>query len=295
MTQRTTTERAGTNKNELRVLGLQRSGNHAITNWICPQCPGRVVYLNDVKPGKSVFLAYNGILGNNGDVKYVLFNLQPSVTIGDFTFNIEEERKGNLTGKDFLILSFEDRYPAKLLSEYMEENRRNHIGDSLKKYDILILRDAFNFFASRCAEWNIWSGIKDKRQLVELWKVYAREYLGETGCLTNNKVVISFNDWFLKKEYRQMLADRLNLPFSDEGLNNMIGGGSSFDGLKFENNPQQMKVTERWKQLVDDDFYRDIFQDKELVELSNRIFGEIPGTEVLYHHNGRSSGHRGGG
>ena len=277
-----------TTQNEFRVFGLQRSGNHAITYWICAQCQGKLVYLNDVKPGKNVFLAHNGIVKNGGGLgKYCNFKVEPSITIGDFTFNIDEEKKGNLTEKDFLILSFEDTYLEKVLSEDMEKSRRNHIGECLNKYDILILRDAFNFFASRCAKWNQLTRTKDKQKLIELWKIYAKEYLGETGCLINNKVVVSYNSWFLDKEYRRMLANKLNLPFSYEELNPVVnkGGGSSFDGLKFKENPEKMKVTERWKNFVDDDFYRDIFQDKELVELSNRIFGKIPGTEVLYHHN----------
>ena len=277
-----------TTQNEFRVFGLQRSGNHAITYWMCAQCQGKLVYLNDVKPGKNVFLAHNGIVKNGGGLgKYCNFKVEPSITIGDFTFNIDEEKKGNLTEKDFLILSFEDTYPEKVLSEDMEKSRRNHIGECLNKYDILILRDAFNFFASRCAKWNKLTRKKDKQELIELWKIYAKEYLGETGCLINNKVVVSYNSWFLDKEYRRMLANKLNLPFSYEELNPVVnkGGGSSFDGLKFKENPEKMKVTERWKNFVDDDFYRDIFQDKELVELSNRIFGKIPGTEVLYHHN----------
>ena len=277
-----------TTQNEFRVFGLQRSGNHAITYWICAQCQGKLVYLNDVKPGKNVFLAHNGIVKNGGGRgKYCNFKVEPSITIGDFTFNIDEEKKGNLTEKDFLILSFEDTYLEKVLSEDMEKSRRNHIGECLNKYDILILRDAFNFFASRCAKWNQLTRTKDKQKLIELWKIYAKEYLGETGCLINNKVVVSYNSWFLDKEYRRMLANKLNIPFSYEELNPVVnkGGGSSFDGLKFKENPEKMKVTERWKNFVDDDFYRDIFQDKELVELSNRIFGKIPGTEVLYHHN----------
>ena len=235
-------------------------------------------------------MTLNGIVKNNGNGEFVDYKARPSVQFDDFIFDKKAERKGHLTEKDFLIFSLEDRYPAKVFSEDMEEDRKNYIGESLNKYDILILRDAFNFFASRCAKWEHLSGIRDKQQLVELWKIYAKEYLGETRYLTNNKVVISFNDWFLDKEYRQILANKLNVPFNDAGLNKMMnrgeGGRSSFDAKKFHSNPQAMKVLERWKQLADNDFYRDIFQDKELVELSNRIFGKIPGTEVLYHHDG---------
>jgi len=42
-----------------------------------------------------------------------------------------------------------------------------------------------------------------------------------------------------------------------------------------------MKVTERWKNYSDDETYLGLFADKEIIRLSNQIFGSIPGTDVL--------------
>ena len=39
------------NELEIRAQGLQRSGNHAIINWIAQQCSGNCIVLNDAPPG----------------------------------------------------------------------------------------------------------------------------------------------------------------------------------------------------------------------------------------------------
>ncbi len=36
------------NQKEIRILGLRRTGNHAITNWMIKQLPGKNCYLNNL-------------------------------------------------------------------------------------------------------------------------------------------------------------------------------------------------------------------------------------------------------
>ncbi len=38
------------NKKEFRFVGLQRSGNHAVINWILSQCKGEKIFLNFAQP-----------------------------------------------------------------------------------------------------------------------------------------------------------------------------------------------------------------------------------------------------
>ena len=42
-----------------------------------------------------------------------------------------------------------------------------------------------------------------------------------------------------------------------------------------------MKVLERWKQFSDDLFFKKLLNNEELIYYSERIFGQIPGTEAL--------------
>jgi hypothetical protein len=80
-----------------------------------------------------------------------------------------------------------------------------------------------------------------------------------------------------------LLAKKFGLPFKDVKDENMskYGPGSSFDKFKYKGQAYKMKVLERWKVFKEYPFYRSIFEDKELVELSNKIFGKIPGTDTL--------------
>ena len=87
----------------------------------------------------------------------------------------------------------------------------------------------------------------------------------------------------MSREYREEIAGRLGLEFSDEGKDSVVrmGGGSSFDGVSHDRSAEQMQTTERWRRYADDPLYRSLFQDDELVSLSEEIFGPIPGTEAL--------------
>jgi len=280
------------NSKEIRIVGLQRSGMHSIINWIILQHPGFVCFLNDVSPKRNPFLTtksdikYNSFIGKfrNGSIEWNKPGDKPLL-------DLEREKSGQLSKKDCLIYNYEDRYFKDVFTKDFEKNHDRWVGKSLKRYDILIHRDAFNFFASRL-KWmdyhsrdlrNSLNNAENRDILINLWKAYAAEYMGETNHLTNNKIVINYNLWFSSTKYRKSLAKRLQLEFTDKGTGCIsdIGFGSSFDGEKFNGKASEMKVLERWKKFEDNQFYRDIFKDKKLIEISNKIFGEIPGTKKL--------------
>lgn len=114
---------------------------------------------------------------------------------------------------------------------------------------------------------------KDKNILIGLWKEYAEEYLGETNFLGADKIVISYNRWVTDVEYRKMLSEKMGLHFSDKGLNSFWG--VPFEGCLDNKNDQKLKVLERWKYYRENDYYNSIFEDKELMRLTNEIFGKI--------------------
>jgi len=124
--------------------------------------------------------------------------------------------------------------------------------------------------------------LKGWKGLMDMWILYAKEYLGETQHLKNNKVCVNYNQWFSDANYRKQLADKLNLDFTDSGFNDVsvFGGGSSFEKRKFHGKAENMDVLNRWQQFVDDSSYRTLFSDA-VFEYSERIFGHIPGTESL--------------
>lgn len=262
------------NNVEIRIVNLARSGSHAIINWLIGLCNGKICFLNDVKPNRNPFLN---------------FTEKELINIEEDEFN--KNKSGKLTKKDLLICSYE-QYPLKdiFVGEF-EKNHDRYVGKSGRRIDILILRDPFNFFASRIKleEYGIASlrihlvDERSKKIITKLWKEYAKEYLNQTNHLKHNKLVISYNKWCLDKGYKKYLAKKLGFPFKDleDKFVSKYGPGSSFDGRKYNGKASEMKVLERWKFFKDYPFYRDIFKDKELIGLSNKIFGPMEGTEIL--------------
>ena len=112
------------------------------------------------------------------------------------------------------------------------------------------------------------------RQTIQLWKSYAREFLGETKFLTHNKLCINFNKWHHSSLYRKEIAESLNLEFTDAGRERIkgYGGGSSFDGRKYDGQASQLKVLNRWQLFEHLDSFWQLFKDKELLHYTERIF-----------------------
>lgn len=251
---------------EIRVIGMKRAGNHAIINWLGHQNSGkRVYFLNNIEPKTNPFIT--GWHKDGGE--RLIFN--------NFRVLRSQEIKGHFLRKDCLIYNYEDCFLEDITNKEFEQNREKWVGSSAKKYDVLILRDPFNMFASRVARSKY-----DKTMLIDLdylrklWKQYAKEFLGKTNIL-KQKITFNFNLWVLSKEYRINIAKELRLAFSDNGLyeTTPMGGGSSFEyRLKF-NPSERLKTLERYKVLKADKRYRNILKDEELINLSREIFGEI--------------------
>lgn len=259
-------------KQTIYYFAMKRSGSHAIMHFIlrlydqpkaffAAQVPRR-----PVKPHKYWL---------SEDVKCI---------VPENFYDIEE--------RELVLISYEDpKLNPKLEGSFYAKagllpNENIIIGESLKTTPILSIRDPFNMFASRYKDKHyIERRNPAKRKFFRnMWKDHAREYLGYTNVLPANTLKISFNEWFLDQEYRKSIAESLGRDFKEEGWSQVTkeGVGSSFDKRKYDNRADQMLLLERWKQVVKNKNYRSLFKDKELVDLSEKIFGHIPGTEVLY-------------
>ena len=295
------------NKLELRVCGLQRSGNHAVMDWVINQHRGaRICFLNNVLHGDQNPFSNTHMI---------------------FTYGMKEFSDGRLRevpenlqylNKDLMIYSYEDdqrkmqNYDSFLDSVYCKKfaaNRKAYLGESAEAIDILIVRDPYNFFASRLKKLNQLTGIKDIDKIILFWKELAQEAIEVEQNPKSSKLVINYNRWFSEKGYRQQLCKRLGGNFSDQSIKRVssIGGGSSFDKKNFNGTlafkdifpnwkkffqfntykkidkywkrfrgAQQMKVLERWKDFEEDPQMRRILEDREICYLSQKLFGEIP-------------------
>ncbi|NEO54345.1 MAG: hypothetical protein F6K54_15385, partial [Okeania sp. SIO3B5] len=212
------------NQKEIRVAGMKRTGNHAIINWVKSQQNGDVGFINNV-------------LANQNPYRYKYENLRDQFP--EHKWAIEHNRqqaKGNFIKRDCLIYSYEDFPLDQIASDKFERNHDLYLGKSAMRYDLLIIRDPFNLFASRLKissqAKHFLSVNSPNKTMIDLWIDYAKEYLGETNYLKHNKVCVNYNQWFADIEYRRKIAEKLQIEFSDAGIDKVtsFGGGSSFEG-----------------------------------------------------------------
>lgn len=262
-------------KNEFRIAGMSRSGNHAIINWIIRQINGQYLFLNCAEPKFNPYLSARP-LDHMGKVY--------QTNINDFDLQKEQERI--FSSKDYLLYNYEDCFLGPLNNKTQKAERKDWVGLSECKKDILILRDPFNMYASRLKAGFIRGhsrqhrkGLNTDSTLRRIYKQHAREFISEKNYL-KNKVCVKFNSWSTDKDYRKNVAAQLNIPFTDEGFKEVssVAGGSSFDGIDHSGKASKMEVNSRWKKFADDEEYWSFF-DSELIELTRIIFGEIPPVE----------------
>lgn len=289
---------------EIRAYGLMRSGNHTIIEWIQNQFAGEVTcFLNNIKHGDfDPYMSYE----------------QKVLTGVDDQIDIEVLR---MMKKRLLVYSYEDRqelqtdnktfYKSVFQPEF-EKNRQAYLGASKHQFDVLIIRDPFNFLASRLRLMQIrgpQGGVSDLPLIVNNWKILAKEAVKLIRSPQPRKFVVIFRRWVIDRSYRKNLSQLLMGTYNDSSIRNTpeFGGGSSFrdsDKLTIEMIAERWKelfnierykrlahylrrltapdkkksVLERWKQLSADELYCNLICDEELLMLSDELFGETPGT-----------------
>jgi hypothetical protein len=248
------------NGTEIRVVGMSRSGNHAIINWILAQSPGRTCFLNCAEPGHNPFASARPRTPE-----------LPGWRASYPGFEIEAERAGRLSRKDLLIHSYEDTFLGPLKKPENEVRHDAEVGSSSRRIDLLILRDPRNLFASRLASGYGW--LEDEL-VARVWSQHAREFLDLRRNLRQERLMLSYNEWVTGADYRREVAAALGLEFDDRATHKVpaAAGGSSFDGTAYDGRAEEMPVLRRWHNFVGDPRFHRLLTPAVL-ELSERIFG----------------------
>ena len=111
------------NEHEIQLIALRRSGHHAIMPWILSNIKGKYCFLNNCLPTTNPFITCN----------------KEDSLISKI--NINEEMKGKLSKKDYLLYNFENRPLKETVNEKFKENHDKWLGKSRKIKRLLILRD----------------------------------------------------------------------------------------------------------------------------------------------------------
>ncbi len=240
---------------EVQMLGLSRSGNHAIADWIFAQAPPPRLFLNCAEGGTDPFASCRPLATGKG------WRGEPDDTVA-----ADRMRHAH---RSLLIHSYEDSPIDYVLSERLRQCHDAWLGPSRRSVFLLVLRDPFNLFASRR---------RMGRNLPtdfarNLWKSHARAALDPAQLLPAGSLVVLYNRWSADRAYRRHIADALGLEFCDRAADQVpsCAGGSSFDGTEFDGNAAAMATQDRWRHFANEEEFTTFF-DEEMVELSERLF-----------------------
>jgi hypothetical protein len=231
-------------------FGFKRGGNHGVIHWLCMQ------------GAKSMHVNNCNINNINGYKTAYLYNDGKRVSE-------KAEIKKNLDAS-FIIFSFED---ADVRERYARWNRSKYWPEHETTY-LILMRDIFNLGATRTKfKGKQFGGQLKKKTILRFYKENLKLCLGIEPLKNTTTVDINYNLWFSDKLYRALLCDRLDIPFTDSGLNAIppmkgnIGKSAWDKSDRFDGRAQDMDVLNRWKNMPIIDI------DKEMASLVKAYFG----------------------
>lgn len=244
---------------------MKRHGNHGVINWMISQFSGSIVFRNNA--------------GRFRDLVCTDCDRLEALSSGD-------RNPVNLTDpgdKELFLVSYEDKNLDKMYTQGAKLNKRDWIQHDIQRItEIILLRDPFNYFASRLqGEMNGYfigdlkfSHPDQKAKLVEMWKSYCEWFLRFEGQDCRERIAINYNRWLLSRNYRDSICQKLGLENKDDESRKVIshwGGGSSFS----ETNHNDSSVyLNRWKRFAYHPDFRRLFLDDFVLANTMRIFGD---------------------
>lgn len=285
------------NEYEIRVFGIKHGGQHAIINWIATLFDEPVYFFNNCGWNSDPYRTGRTTGKRAGTDIEGIFVRVPRLK----NRREEEVEAWRVVPKKCLMYSYENTYMDRVDHPNKPATPFEYVGKSEKIFDVLILRDIFNLAASTFKytarvfdgkdragddeylsqfDYKNFSVYRDR--LKRRFDLAAKEFLGRRSHMRDKKICISFNDWFKSKGYRERMAAEFGLPNNEVSIKVVagVGGrGSRFDDFEYDGRAHEMKVLERWKHFEGNRVFWELMYDwMDTVELSNEIFGEIPGT-----------------
>lgn len=249
----------------VNLIGLQRCGCHAVANWILHQ-HNTVMRSYELKEYPNEIKEQNEVWGFNIYKTFLLFN--------QYWFKYQEPHaptKLGYTPKEVAnaVIVYETGELGKYNIDF--DNKKEVFGNIESESTVIVLRDFLNCAAS----WYRQHG-EVPRHIAIFWYDRAMEILNKTWKIPCAEF-INYNYWFTNKDYRKHICEKLSLYFTDIGINTVahFGNGSSFNKREYDGCAQLMDVNNRWKLLEhNEEFIEYLKPYRELVQLSERIFGE---------------------
>jgi hypothetical protein len=242
-------------------FGMQRSGNHAILNWLCYGL-SETVHLN------------NCTIYGNFKLRFMPSGIkifgagEPFESALRIKFNPnDKELREQINETKNRIYSFENTLPEPYFYAHF-----------LARQTIVILRDPANWLASFKKHYENHPNLTQKLiNGMMMYKKHLRFALQHIDNPTPFTHIINYNEFIQNQSYRALTSKKLgihNLQNAESTLATIPenGGGSSF--TKLQANPE---VDTRWQTYRTDTAYLNLLNDKELIHLSTQFFKKIPG------------------
>jgi len=245
---------------EIHVVGIQRTGQHAITSWLIGHFDS-VIYKN--------CMSQKGDRKGKVGIEPPFWEYSKSEEISRDLTNLRLDNSAIILGTEFTI--YDVGLNSKILKQKEQYCKELNVEQFSEREDyVLVLRNPFNQYAS-ILNWGRNKLLSSPENFSKMWVKMALECSGETENFKNRTTLI-YDDWFEHEDYRRRIEDQLDLPHDDSRLNAVMkighgrSWGSSFDGMKSKENAQKMDVLNRWKAVKDDPRFIELCKGRELVQ-----------------------------
>lgn len=271
----------------VKVFGLQRSGNHAIINWIIGHNPERTLFFNNRRMGQPLLKSPSGVS--------VPVGVKAHATRHNGTIQIN-----NHLVRDFrefgnrVVVSFENLNLSQFKDEIINEPIFEIFGRPVNQTNVVIIRNPFNLLVSLSELYGARSRRKDNvfsnhlssvqkftrrikmdsgssfpfirkvrnmvamksharhrlEDVISLWPAYARFASASQMLGAGHTIPIIYDRWVSEKGYRNELAGEMGFPNCDRYLNFVsdAGGGSSFLGAAVTGQDlKKSDLLDRWQ------------------------------------------------
>ena len=135
---------------------------------------------------------------------------------------------------------------------------------------VILIREYKNWLASVLKSYNRVLIQQDMRIVMKDIRKYVSIITNKEGLN-----VIHYDKWCVSSDYRKGICKKLDLTYTNAGFKDVSsnGGGSSFDGIRFDGKADKMNTLDRWKEYQYDDLFiamLDAFPD--VIRLSDKEF-----------------------
>ncbi len=219
-------------KNPDRVIlmyAMSRSGHHATINWIQEQLPGTSYFFNHCWRdwNKKRLVPHLGfdkgvhIVGDGEGPTTVIYNIEEFCPFMWQEYDFDSFEQLNSSRLD-IVCQFRD--PYNLMASSLDVDPKPHV---LYKNEL---------------------GVTATRTTIYELQVMEYKVPREKKYIPHEVIDLNYNKWFVSEDYRKELCKKLNIPFTDAGLQH-VPSSSSFDGMAYTGKAQDMGVLERWKKF----------------------------------------------